>query len=115
MELIVDKKTKSGRLILKDDLTIGRIQQIHDELEGALGKVKNLIIDVQFATDVDLTFLQLLCSAHRTAIGKNKALSLSGQINPAMEKAISENYYSREKGCILDKPNTCLWMVKEDE
>jgi len=115
MEFIYDKKAKSGRLILTDDLTIGRIQQIHDELVEAMGKTKSLIVDVQHATDVDLTFLQLLCSTHRTAVGKNKTVALSGKINPALEKAITENYYARDKGCMLDTSNTCVWMVREDE
>ena len=96
-------------------MTINRIRQLRDELEEALGKVKNLMVNIEKATDIDLTFLQLLCSAHRTAVSQNKTLTLSGKINPAMNKAIGENHYLRSAGCILDKTKTCLWMVNEHE
>ncbi len=115
MELIIDKKAKNGRLILTDELTINRIRQLRDDLDEAQGKVKNLMVDIEKATDIDLTFLQLLCSAHRSAVSQNKTLTLSGKINPAMEKAIRENHYLRQTGCIPDKTNTCLWMVIEHE
>jgi ABC-type transporter Mla MlaB component len=115
MELIIDKKTKSGTLILKDDLTINRITSIRDEIIKALTKVKSLVVDAEQAAAVDLTFLQLMCSAHRTATVQNKALSLSGKINPFIKKAIQENSYARSCGCVLDQTNTCLWMGKDHE
>ncbi len=115
MELILDKKTKSGRLILKDDLTISRITSLRNEINKALAKVKSLVVDVEQAATVDLTFLQLMCSAHRTATVQNKSITLSGKINPVMEKAIEENSYTRSAGCALDATNTCLWRVSKDE
>jgi ABC-type transporter Mla MlaB component len=115
MELIIDEKTKSGRLVLKGELTINRIKSIRDEMDKALSKVKDLTVDIEQAAAVDLTFLQLSCSAHRTATVQNKALSISGQSNPAMSAAVKENRYAREAGCILDKTNTCLWREREDE
>lgn len=115
MELIIEQETNQGRLILKDDLTIDRIRDIHEIMCQSLSAVESLVIDIQDAAQIDLTFLQLLCSAHRTATASNKSIVLSGQINPVMEKAVEDHCFARGKGCGLDKTNTCLWMVKENE
>ncbi len=111
MEWIFDKKTKSGKLVMTGALTIDRVREIRDALDRRLGEVKTLLVDVGQASEVDLAFLQLMCSAHRTAVGMNKSFSLSGKDNPAMQKAIAENSYARETGCRLDETKTCLWMV----
>lgn len=110
MELILDKKTKTGRMLMTGALTLDQIGQIRDTLRKALADVKTLIVDVEGASDIDLTFLQLMCSAHRSATAANKSVSLSGKNNPAMQKAMADNSYIRASGCRLDKTNTCLWV-----
>lgn len=114
MELSIDKKTKTGRMVMTGALTLDQIGQIRDTLRKALADVKTLVVDVEGASEIDLTFLQLLCSAHRSATAANKSLSLSGGHNPAMQKAIADNSYARTTGCRLDKTNTCLWVERKD-
>ncbi|MFO7568421.1 MAG: STAS domain-containing protein [Smithellaceae bacterium] len=115
MELIIDKKTKSGRLTLTDDLSISRATSLREAIEQALKKVKHLTVDIGQARGVDLSFLQLLCSAHRSATVMNKSMTLAGKSNEALQKAVDENGYGRTSGCVLDKTSTCLWVVRDDE
>ena len=115
MDLTIDKKTKNGTLVLNDDLTIARAATLRQTIEQALKKVKHLTLDVGQATDIDLAFLQLLCSAHRSATVMNKTMTLAGKSNEALRKAVDENGYGRTSGCVLDKTSTCLWVVRDDE
>lgn len=115
MKTLIDEKTKKGTLVLSNELTVAQASAIRDALAESLGKVSSLTVDITEASEVDLSFLQLLCSAHRTATKKDKLVVLAGRSNKALQKAITETSYRRAAGCILDNQNNCLWVDKYHE
>jgi ABC-type transporter Mla MlaB component len=115
MELIIDEKTESGTLILTGELTVNQVAFARDHIAGALKKVKVLTADLGQATEADLSFLQLLCSAHRTAATLNKTFKLTKDSPAALQKAINDNGYRRNSGCVLDSTTTCLWVLRNHE
>ena len=88
------------------------------ELKGILMKAINgaehLIFDLEGVTEVDLSCLQILCSAHRTLTRMNKRITL-GNVRPEVfRKATECGGFERHTGCTLDAAKSCLWIkVKE--
>ena len=115
MKTVVDENTKSGSLVLRDELTIASALVIRDALVKSLAEVSSLTMDVSSASAVDLSFLQLLCSAHRTATREGKSVALAGRSSGALQKVLVETGYRRVEGCILDVNKNCLWVEKYHE
>ncbi len=99
-------------LAMEGTLTIGRASDARVELQDALNNAQHIELDIEEAREADLAFLQLLCSAHRTAITMNKTLVLQGTIPEMFKKSVEDNGYARHTGCALDCNKTCLWMMK---
>jgi len=101
---------KGGELTLSGSLTIENASAIKKKLITAVMREDALKVCIDADAAVDISFLQLLCSAHRTAskLGKSFALghAASGNLFTAAESA----GYFRKRGCARDREDTCLWM-----
>ncbi len=98
-----------GTLIVEGFLTLENIRNLREELQEALEAVQRLDIDATGAAEADLSFLQLLCSAHRTAVRQGKCLNLTGDLPDVLKQAMEDNGYARQIGCGTDAGKTCLW------
>lgn len=101
-----------GKLVLEGELTLRCIRNLRDELSRSLEEVQHLDVEIAGAMETDLSFLQLLCSAHRTAVKRGKTVALIGDIPQAFQQAVDDNGYNRQSGCGLDVDKTCLWAEK---
>lgn len=99
-------------LVMSGNLSISRVLATRDELTEALKITQNLEIDIGSAKEIDLSFLQLLCSAHRTSIYLKKNMTFKGTIPEEIKKSIGDNGFTRPRGCEADSTNTCLWLMK---
>ena len=98
--------------VLEGNLTIGRASDARVELQEALKNAQHIELDIEAAREVDLAFLQLLCSAHRTSMNRDKTMVFKGTVPEIFKKSIEDNGYARPSGCALDFNKTCLWMMK---
>lgn len=110
----IDNGTSENKttLVMTGELTIRQASAAKDELQDALKKAQHVELDVGAATEVDLAFLQLLCSAHRTSMNLNKTLMFKGAIPAVLKKSIEDNGYARTSGCVLNSSHACLWQMK---
>lgn len=115
MQTLIDKKTKSATLVLSEELTVARVSAIRDALQNVLEEADNLTVDVGVASEIDLSFLQLMCSAHRTGASRGKQVTLAGRENTVFSQAVVETGYLRTEGCVLDVGKNCLWVDKYHE
>jgi anti-anti-sigma regulatory factor len=100
---------------MEGELTVGGIRKIHEELLHSLEKVRHLDIDIAGAVDMDLSFLQLLCSAHRTAAQTGKTVALTGDIPNIFRQAVEDNGYGGTGGCSGEAGRTCLWISEKKD
>ena len=102
---------KENQLILhlKGDLNIERSEALKNVLMEAVTQPKNVVIDLAEASEVSLSTLQLLCSAHRSALMKNKRLSLNSRPT-IFRDTVRIAGYRRHHGCKHDRNNSCLWL-----
>jgi anti-anti-sigma regulatory factor len=101
-------------LVLKGDLVLHRVDSLKEEMQAALEGSDQLLIHLGEARSFDLAFLQLLCSAHRSAVLLGKSLSLAGNLPEDFTRRAEEAGFARHVGCRLDCQNSCIWMVQGD-
>lgn len=112
MELIIDKKTKSGRLIFKGELTVNHVAEVHSELLKALKKTSSIRLDLQSVTEIDVSVLQIFCSAHKTATKMKKGIELIDSPMEVAKNSAGLNGFLRQHGCSTDQSQTCFWRTK---
>jgi len=91
------------------DLTVRRIGELKAQVQGALSAATHVSIALAADAEVDMTVLQLLCSAHRTASRQGKRLTLGGEFPAQFMMVLNLAGFSRHIGCALDVCGSCLW------
>lgn len=110
------KKSGDGAVItVTGELTTGNIEKLRSLLIKALADTDVVGLDMENVTSVDLSCLQLLCSAHRSAVSKNRRLYLRHGRTDALLRAADAAGYSRRAGCRIDSEKTCLWRLLQEK
>lgn len=112
MDFQIEESTKTGRLILNGEMGIQQAAALKDQLLNVQESVENLVLDIEGVTGLDVSALQIFCSAHRTFIKLQKEITFAGPLPPAWTDFVEVAGFAREKGCSVDSNNTCLWMRK---
>jgi ABC-type transporter Mla MlaB component len=102
-------------LKLEGRCTIERVNAIRHMLVEALGDHDRIVVDLEDITEVDLSCLQLLCSAHRASLDRNKQLVLHENLPDAFKKVVQIAGYVRTLGCHKDPAKSCLWRGVSDQ
>ncbi len=103
-------KPGEGTLFLEGELTIHYAGQLKDALLKAVGSFDAIVISLGNVQDVDLSCLQLICSAHRTSAKLKKKLSLAADPPDLFFQAVRDSGYSRTRGCgSFESDENCLW------
>jgi anti-anti-sigma factor len=101
-------------LAVSGPVTVEKACELKEILMKALHGAEHVIFNLEGMTEVDLSCLQILCSAHRTSIRLNKRITL-GNVRPEVfSRAVECGGFDRHTGCALDTTKSCLW-VKEKE
>lgn len=97
----VEKEGAVGILTLEGDQTIQYSNELRTALLKSFDSVHHVVLDVERVTSLDLSCLQLICSAHKTAAGMKKRLTVTG--NPEIfKKAMEEAGYGHMRDDILN-------------
>lgn len=101
---------KIMELTFDGELTIQRVAELKTRLAEALHAADGLVIDLDGASRADLAFLQLFCSAHRTAQRTGKFMKLAG-MSEAVDSAVSATGFLRDNmTCGQGCSERCLWV-----
>lgn len=101
----------TGTIKLDGDLTLQTAEELKQVLKQALAAADEITIALGNLQDVDLSALQLLCSAHRSAVRQKKRITLTGKAPRAFTEAAEAAGYLKLTGCKLDIEKGCLWMM----
>lgn len=94
-------------------MTIERVAELRQGLLKAFEPGKPVVVSVTGVTEVDLTGLQLLCSAHRTSSARGVGFELEGfEAGPVAAVAKLAGML-RHTGCAQDACGTCIWKKSE--
>jgi len=101
---------KSMHLCFEGELTVKRAPEIRELLLKSLSKSQRVEVEIGEVTNVDLSFLQLMCSAHRSAGERGKSLVLFNQDELLFTEAKEIAGFINGKKCKHNLNNNCLWM-----
>ena len=104
---------KIENLNLRGDLTISRSAEILSILSESLKKSDEVRISFRETSRIDLSCLQLLCAAHRTAAATGKVVTLEEPVPKEVRRLIHQTGFKRKNCCALNpNPKTgCLCSV----
>ncbi len=111
MSSIRNLSSEKGTIHLEGDLTLQNAAELRTMLIKAIIDTDTVAIRFGAVQDVDLSCLQLLCSAHRSAVRLNKLIQFAGDLPKTLLDTADVAGYSRLKGCQLDKGQSCLWVA----
>lgn len=108
----IRRRQEDGRVIVAvgGDLTAAGAAALKAELVAALQAASAVEVVVENITGLDVTFPQLLCSAHRTAAARNKTLTVTGLAQERMSTMLLRTGFSRQTGCQENTRTSCLWL-----
>jgi anti-anti-sigma regulatory factor len=111
----VYRDLSEGRTIvtLRGDLTVPHAEEMRSLLIKALVNADRVGIRFAEVHAVDLSCLQLLCSAHRSAVRLKKRITLEGSAPQALRDAAGAAGFSRLTGCRPDSDRSCIWIAVE--
>jgi len=112
MVFAIGETKKDGTVIVAGALTVARTAVVREELIKALQTSQKVGLDLQAVTEIDLSALQLFCSAHKTAIKAKKSFELIDSSTGVAKNTAGLNGYLRQQGCNITLDETCLWKNK---
>jgi anti-anti-sigma regulatory factor len=98
-------------VLLEGDLTLHQAPEIRTAFMKALVEADEVFIRFGNVGEIDLSCLQLLCSAHRSAARLRKRVRFEAGIPKKLSDTADAAGYSRLKGCKLDTEKSCLWIA----
>jgi len=97
----VERSKKTGgdfHLVLRGEIGVERVREIKDLLVNAIWSGSTVFVDTREVTDVDLSFLQLMVAAARTATARGVPLDLTGCLGEGVQQRIREAGYGELLG-----------------
>ncbi|MCE5335851.1 MAG: STAS domain-containing protein [Desulfobacteraceae bacterium] len=112
MQVQTEKSDGGVVMGLSGECTIEHALEIKKALSEALDAHENLLLQLGNVTAVDLSFLQLLCWAHRNSVMMSKHIRLDSGTSTAFQNTIEEAGFVRPLGCKREFHRSCLWAAE---
>jgi anti-anti-sigma regulatory factor len=116
MQATFNQSGHKSYITLEGDLTLAHAEALKGIFTKALQESDDVSIAIVTVENLDLSCLQLLCSAHLSAMRSKKKITFIGSPPQAFNDAVEAAGLTRgAAGCKLDNGYSCLWMsVKGD-
>ncbi len=110
MDVEIMRSAETNVLKLKGSWTIERANELKRVLLEMLNSCEHMSIDLEGLTDLDLSTIQLFCSAHRTSLRDCKQLALHERKSESLKQMVRDAGFVRALGCHKDPDKKCLWI-----
>lgn len=107
----ITKKKDRTLVSVTGPMTVVLARELKEGLLNAFGVGKEVELSLAGVTEVDLTGLQLLCSAHRTSLTKGVRFSVADEQPAALTETAQLAGMLRQQGCIQDVACSCVWRT----
>jgi anti-anti-sigma factor len=109
IDIKVEKSGDVADVTVSGELNILDAEELKKVFLDALGTCGSVLVHVKNVEDIDLPSIQLLCSAHKTALNLDKSFAFIDSVPAVIRQTFISAGYSRHIGCSFDRNNTCLW------
>lgn len=110
-EIKVAKKGKEHLIVINGGLTIEYAAELKKALQQSLKDGESVALDLSNVTEMDLSGLQILCSAHKTSVNLKKTVGLTNETTEVFREAVRRSGYKRYSGCTKETEKNCLWII----
>jgi ABC-type transporter Mla MlaB component len=104
MKSRIEDSDNKRTLNLYDELTVQNADEFRTILNESLEAADILTINTEYVTEIDLSCLQLLYAAHKSAVYREKTVTLDHGPSRVVEDALLQAGYSHHAG-----KEKCLW------
>ncbi|MFW5714890.1 MAG: STAS domain-containing protein [bacterium] len=110
MDIQIEGNKQSLHLVCSGNATVDASAEIRDALIDALQKSKKVIIDAGGVEKADISFLQLLISAEKTAQQKKKSIEIDphSHSQPLIDAAVRAGFCREQEHIGAESMNTIL-------
>ena len=109
-----EEVASDGALVvsLEGDATVENLDRVKQVLLGALLNNDRVLVNCDRLESIDIFFIQLLCSAHRTAVAREKEFVFLGSLPPSLRDTVKVAGFIRQHGCRSGSGSNrdCLWV-----
>jgi anti-anti-sigma regulatory factor len=109
MDVEMTRSAETNVLKLKGSWTIERANELKCVLLEILNGCERIVIEPEGLTELDLSTVQLFCSAHRTSLRLGKRFVIHEQKSEAFKRLARDAGLLRSLGCHKDPRESCLW------
>jgi len=102
------------QLQVSGDISIQNAQECLEALRDFQSKGKRLLLNLDGVTGADISFLQLICSLHRTCLKAGQNLTLKGNMPETFKTIVESSGYRRPGACKFGGNNPCLWSWRNE-
>lgn len=108
---------KDGGVLIHsgERLTIENMAEFATLIKEGLAEAKSVAVQFNANLEVDITALQVLCSAHRSAVTKGKTFVRLGEMPQSLLNLAAALGSDRHRECNYNKGNPCPWFEGEKE
>jgi len=110
MTYSIEQSDGTETITLEGDLTVSSAEELRNLLIRSLSDSSRVGVNLEHVAEVDLTILQLLCSAHRTSAQMNKSIGFTGALPEALKNIAVRSGFARHAGCPRDINKNCIWV-----
>jgi anti-anti-sigma regulatory factor len=107
---------KNGREVLtvSGALTVKHAKALKAAFLEAVRNAPSVEVEVEKIDDIDVTFVQLVCSAHRMAADLDKQMTITGLEQERFSEMLGRFGFFRHIGCHESTRKSCLWQHGQD-
>lgn len=107
--MVARRKPAKKVLAFTGDLTVSRAADLKEELLQAFTASDHIEVNLDKVTRMDLACLQLICSAHKTAIKDEKDWTIKSPDNAVFIGAGRESGFGYYAKCPYYPSHDCYW------
>jgi len=107
MNFSLEQSEETAKLVISGSMTIEDASNLKTAIAGIIADSVHIEIDLKKSETTDLSCLQILCAAHRSAVLAGKKLALLNAPD-SLRTCLEDAGFPRQTGCLHHE--TCLWQ-----
>ena len=103
------KDSATKEVVLSGSLSLAFAAEIRNQLLHAFDEADTVHVSLKDVDDVDLSLIQILCSAHRSALARKKTLTLQKSLPDMFVQIVDDAGFQGHIGCSNGGEECCVW------
>lgn len=112
MNCSLEQSEETAKLFISGSMTIEDAANLKTAIAGIVADSALIEIDLSATVTTDLSCLQVLCAAHRSAVLTGKKLVMRN-VSDSLRTCLEDAGFPRQSGCLHHEGESCLWQEEK--